>query len=318
MINTSGRAKIFLGEVNTAAVCDPDGFFSRCNDKYENQIEEVCQQIKKRPEAARVIMLSGPSSSAKTTTSLKLRRRLEESGVHAGAISMDDFFRNRNDAPQRADGSRDFESPQALDIPLLTQALSDLILRGAAKLPVFDFKRGMRAEKWRDLRLSPGDVTIVEGLHALDPLITNALPAGHCLKLYISVSSDFIDDRGEPALKANSVRLIRRTIRDKKYRNSSPENTLEMWDDVCRGENLYVRPFKKLADRTINSVFACEPCLFRDAALRLFGAVPKENRFFPRARQLCDALSRFEAMDPKKMPGTCVLREFTGESVYYK
>lgn len=263
-------------------------------------------------------MLSGPSSSAKTTTSLKLRARLMEHGVRATAISLDDFFKDRDETPLLPDGSHDFESIQSLDVPLLQQTLSDLIVKGAAQLPLFDFKKGVRSPKTRSVVLDAGSVAIVEGLHALDTTITSAVPEGHLLKIYVSVSSDFVDDAGAVVLSARDVRLIRRTIRDYKYRNSSPENTLIMWPAVCRGEDLYVRPFKRYSDITVNSVFECEPCLFHNAATRLFAQVGPESVHYEKAQALLKAVAQFHEMQPSLMPETCVLREFAGHSVYYR
>ncbi|MDR3644377.1 MAG: hypothetical protein P4M02_04815 [Clostridia bacterium] len=318
MQNSPGRTQIRLSEVNRAAAHEPQSFFERCNDGYEHRINDVCARIIKDTDASRIIMLSGPSSSAKTTTSLKLQRRLSEVGIHANTISLDDFFKNRCDLPLLADGSRDYESPSALDIPLLTQTISDLIFKGRAQLPAFDFKRGERSQKTRSIELNDDNIAIVEGLHALDTTVTQGIPAGRCLKLYVSVSSDFIDDDGRTVLSARSVRLIRRTIRDFKYRSSSPENTLDMWEAVCRGEDLYVRPFKRYADICLNSIFACEPCLFHAAALRLFSGVPQQSKHYDHAQKLLKAASAFEPMPAAMMPGTCVLREFTGGSVYYQ
>lgn len=296
----------------------PEAFFKRCDAKYEQKIDEICTLIASDTARSRIIMLSGPSSSAKTTTSLKLRARLLERGVRAVALSLDDFFKNRDDAPTLPDGSKDYESISSLDVDLLHECLSDLTERGAAELPVFDFKTGTRAAHRRSVTLAMGEVAIVEGLHALDSTITGAVPEGHCLKVYVSVSSDFVDDAGAVVLSARDVRLIRRTIRDYKYRNSSPENTLSMWPAVCRGEDLYVRPFKRYSDITVNSIFECEPCLFRGAVTRLFSRVPETDPHFDTAQRLLAAIRQFHEMSPALMPETCVLREFSGHSVYYR
>lgn len=311
------RAKIDISDVNARVRKDAKAFFEECDRKYEKKILGIAERIAADPMGSRIIMLSGPSSSCKTTTSLKVQRELAARGVAAVTISMDDFFKSRDNVPVLEDGTRDFESIDALNIDLLEQTLSDLLFKGEANFPVFNFKAGETRTETRHCELKEGQVAIVEGIHALDPRITDGLPGGNTLKLYVSVSSDFVEN-GKIVLSARDVRLIRRTIRDQRYRNSLPENTLDMWDSVCRGENLYIRPFKKFADDTINSVFACEPCLLQATARELFGTVTPESRHFNKTRELLDALSRFDAMPLAMAPETCVLREFTGGSVYYR
>lgn len=311
------RAKIEISDINTRVKNDAKAFFEECDRKYEKKVRSIAERIATDPTGSRIIMLSGPSSSCKTTTSLKIQRELAAHGATAVTISMDDFFKSRDKVPLLPDGTQDFESIDALNIDLLEQTLSDLLFKGAADFPVFNFKAGEARTETRHCELKEGQTAIVEGIHALDPRITDGLPGGNTLKLYVSVSSDFVDN-GQVVLSARDVRLIRRTIRDQRYRNSLPEDTLDMWDAVCRGEDLYIRPFKKFADDTINSVFACEPCLMQETARQLFNTVSPESRHFEKAQGILNALSRFEAMPLTLAPETCVLREFTGGSVYYR
>ena len=230
---------------------------------------------------------------------------------------MDDFFKNREDVPHLKDGTSDYESLGALDMELLFNCLSKLVQDGSATLPVFDFKTGRRSDRTRECKLGPGRVAVVEGLHALDTAITENLPQESCLKIYVSVSSDFVDDNGSVVLPARDVRLMRRTVRDANFRASPPEHTLSMWNAVCNGEDVYVRPFKKYADIAVNSTFGCEPCLFRSTVEKLYGAIGRHDAFYPHARCILDAVSRFTPMPQAIMPAACVLREFFGKSVYY-
>lgn len=314
---TIGRAKVLLNDVNHAAQENGAGFFKLCNEKYEKKIQAIAQRIANDPAKARIIMLSGPSASGKTTTSLKLQGALRELGCGAVAISMDDFFKNREDTPVRPDGTRDYESSLAIDTELLAKTLRELIVTGKTSLPVFNFKLGHRADASRPVTLSEDQVAVVEGLHALNPEITASLPSASLLKLYVSVSSDFISSDGNPVLTARDVRLTRRAVRDFNFRGASVDDTLDMWDNVCRGEDLYVRPFKKCADVTVNSAFSCEPCLLRETALKLFCSVAKESVHTQFVRHIVEGLSAFEPLSASLMPGDCVLREFFGGSVYY-
>lgn len=316
-VQTIGRAKVKVSEVNSSAQKDARAFFNLCNEKYEKKLDNIADRIAKDPSKARLIMLSGPSASGKTTTSLKIQEKLKERGCGAVTISMDDFFKNREDAPLLPDGTRDYESSAALDTGLLKEKLGELIFEGRANIPIFDFKTGHRLEKERPVVLDEGSVAVVEGLHALDTAITGLLPAEFILKIYVSVSSDFVADDGEVILSARDMRLIRRTVRDFNFRGATVTDTLDMWDAVCRGEDLYVRPFKKYADITVNSAFNCEPCIFKQRAVELFGIVPEDSRHIERARHILIGLSEFEAMPESLLPGNCMLREFLGGSTYY-
>lgn len=235
MTTTIGRAKILSSAVNKAAHTDQQAFMEQCDQKYEKRINEIVNRVAADGSTVRMIMLSGPSASGKTTTSYKIKQGLEKAGIKAITISMDDFFKPRELAPSLPDGSKDFESIDAIDLPLLQSCLLQLINDGWADLPTFNFKLGNRDEKTNRVELAAGSVAVVEGLHALDTSVTEGLPSQHMLKLYISVSSDFVDDDGKVLLTARDVRLIRRTIRDYHFRGSSPENTLDMWGSVCRG-----------------------------------------------------------------------------------
>ncbi len=316
-LKTLGRAKIRLSNVNREVQDNSSTFFNFCNRTYENKIEVIAHRIAEDPSKSRLIMLSGPSASGKTTTSIKLQIALQKLGIGAVSISMDDFFKNREDSLILPDGTRDYESIDALDIKSLRERLNELIETGYTQLPVFNFKMGRRSEKTRVIELQPGHVAVVEGLHALDTAITSLLPSESTLKLYVSVSSDFVDDEGAPILTARDIRLIRRTVRDFNFRGNSPYETLGMWDAVCRGEDLYVRPFKKFADATVNSVFACEPCIFRANAINLFESVAQSGATEQLTKHILDGLAAFENMSEEIMPGSCLLREFWGESDYY-
>jgi uridine kinase len=317
MVKTIGRAKKEVRQINELAVGSAQAFMAECDEKYEEKISSIVGHVADRGAGVKVIMLSGPSASGKTTTSLKIKEGLEKRGVSAVSISMDDFFKPRELEPLLPDGSRDYESLDAIDTGLLLSCLTQLINDGRAQLPTFNFKLGRPDEKKRSVVLPEGSVAVVEGLHALDNAVTGGLPPEHTLKLYVSASSDFVDGDGGTVLTARDIRLIRRTIRDYHFRGSSPENTLGMWESVCRGEDMYVRPFKRFADVTVNSVFDCEPCLFRQSAMKLFGMVPEESPYIDKARGIVAALSCFEPMQLELLPPSCVLREFVGGSVYY-
>jgi uridine kinase len=317
-----GRAKIRINNVNREVLADSSTFFSFCNKNYENKIMAIAHRIAEDTSKTRLIMLSGPSASGKTTTSIKLQFELQKLGIGAVSISLDDFFKNREDTLILPDGTRDYESLDSLDIQSLRATLNELIETGHTELPIFDFKLGRRTAKTRHVELHEGHVAVVEGLHALDTGVTDLLPSESMLKLYVSVSSDFVDDSDMPVLCARDIRLIRRTVRDFHFRGSNPDVTLGMWEAVCRGEDLYVRPFKKYADVTVNSAFACGPSIFRSKTESLFSKAAQSGDQTQLAKHILakhiiDGLAIFEKMPEGLMPGSCLLREFWGGSDYY-
>lgn len=317
MNNLISRSKIKISEVNNAVCLDTEKFFLQCDKSYEEKIKSIVSKICDNENRSRLIMLSGPSSSAKTTTSLKMKSELSKFGIEAITISMDDFFKKREDTPLMLDGSKDFESIRAIDLDLLKSTLSDLLNKGGADIPIFSFRVGDRSAKTRHVDFKSDNVAIIEGLHALDTQVTDEIPQEHILKLYVSVSSDFVDDNCNVLLSARDIRLIRRTIRDFKYRSSTPEHTFEMWDSVCLGENMYIRPFKKNADIVLNTVFKCEPCIYLPIARTLLSSIEQCSKHFEKSSNILKALSSFEEMPEQMIPNTCVLREFLGDSSYY-
>lgn len=317
MIVTIGRTKILRSAVSRAVTEDAAAFFAACDAGYERRITDIVRRVCSDVESSRLILLSGPSASGKTTTSFKIKQALERAGIRAVTISMDDFFKDRDAVPALPDGSRDYESLQALDLACFDGAVSELIVKGHAEFPVFNFKTGRRENAARLLDLPAGSVAVVEGLHALDPAVTDGLPSKRMLRLYVSVSSDFIDDDGKTVLTAREVRLIRRMVRDYHFRGSSPDNTMEMWEGVCRGEDRYVRPFKRCADITVNSVLRCEPCIFRRTARELLAGVAEQSPHYETAGRLAASLEAFAGMDEEIVPSSCMLREFLGGSIYF-
>lgn len=312
---TTVLPKIEIAEVNRRAA-DPKAFFHACNNRYEQAVAQVVDQIAQRAGHRQFILLAGPSASGKTTTSLKLKAGLMARGIRTVTISLDDFYKDREHTPRLPDGKLDFESPAALDLDLFTQIAKELLEQEKASFPVFDFKQARRGEKMRRLELPQGSVAVVEGLHALNPQVAACLPSERLFRLYVSVSSEFADADGEVLLNARDVRLVRRILRDYRFRASNAAHTLKLWEDVCRGEDAYVRPFKPLADVTLDTVFACEPCLFAGMSLWHFESAWEDGPLTPEAERLVAVMKRFDRMSQRIIPPACVLREFLGGSLY--
>lgn len=261
-------------------------------------------------KGSQIIMLAGPTSSGKTTTAKILRDMLGHRGMGAVTISLDDFYLRPDCMPAPAGGKPDFESVHALDIPLMHAFFKELLQNGEADMPRFDFQAAARAPEPLHIKLSPGDVAIVEGIHALNPLVTESLPSENLLRLYISVASDVTDAAGSVLLTGREVRLVRRISRDYFNRNSSPANTLDMWPGVISGEEKHLAPYAGEADYRINTFHSYEPAVFRDQVLDMLETVPKNHSLFGLCRRLQAGLAPFRSVENARVPVDSVLQEF--------
>ncbi len=289
----------------------PELFANECEKKYNDKIERIAGIIaeSKRRE---IVMLAGPSSAGKTTTAKKLRKALIEKGINSHTISLDDFYLDNCDAPRFPDGTPDFETVDALDIKCFQKTMERLLSVGEAEIPEFDFLTGKRKHKGNRLKLGEADVIIVEGLHALNPVITKQLPDELLFKIYISVSSRIYDKDENIILNKRNMRFIRRLVRDYKYRGNSVEETFKMWITVRYGEDAYLFPYKDNADFRINTIHLYEPCVLKDEAVKLLGEVEKSSPFYKESQRLIRSLGRFPAIDSTVVPEDSLLREFIG------
>lgn len=285
-------------------------FILECETRFNNKIKTVAKEIAES-ERVEIVMLAGPSSSGKTTTAKKLCQELEKLGVVSHTISLDDFYLNNCDAPRFPDGTPDFETVDALDKDFFQKTMSDLIKNGEADMPEFDFKSGTRKKQLNRLVVGKNDVVIVEGLHALNPVITDHLPADRLLKIYISISSRIYNGR-DIVLNKRNMRFIRRVVRDYKFRGNSVETTFKMWITVRYGEDQYLFPYKDNADIRINTIHLYETCVFKDIAIELLKELPKESEFYKESQRLIRSLMKFPTLDTKQVPENSLLREFLG------
>lgn len=302
--------KYTFNEINSLAQ-SPEKFVSDSAQAYRKRISEVAQGIFSNHNR-KIVMLAGPSSSGKTTTAKLFSEEINKLGGKAYTVSLDDFYLPRSvQYPLDENGKPDFECVEALDLDLLHSSLRQLAVSGKADLPVFDFKTGERINNAKTVELHENDVIIVEGLHALNPVITETLDESKLYKIYISVSSRVYDADGEVLLSKRDLRLIRRSVRDYLFRSMPVERTLEIWGSVMRGEDKYLFPFENLADIKINSFHPCEPCIFSERAIGLLRDVG-EGEFKEKADSLTAKLNLFENIDYSVLPTDSLLREFTG------
>lgn len=261
-------------------------------------------------EESQVILLSGPTSSGKTTASRILAEGLTRGGNRAVRISLDDFYKDRSQAPLWEDGQKNFETIDGLDLDTLGECMEDLLATGHTKVPIFDFASGTRSPLSRDLTFDDHTCLIFEGLHALNPRITPLVDKFRILRLYISVHSDYVDGEGRTLITARQLRLLRRLLRDRVRRNTGATETLRLWDYVLRGENLYMQPYRPLADMHINSAHGYEPFLYSREGVEMLRGVPADDPHHQMVTELIAALDGLPSLDWDLVPRTSLIQEF--------
>ena len=304
-----------LEQINEAARSDPAGMIRQTEEAYHRYLRSIVTTVVGDIEHHKIILLSGPSSSGKTTTAEILKSYFEKSGVYCATISLDNFYRGESLAPLLSNGQHDYESVDALDLPRLEGCLLDLISTNHCDMPLFDFPNHRPSEETCHVELRDNGVAIFEGIHGLNPRVSMHLPQDRLLKLYISVKQD-IKDKSGVVLSHNDLRFLRRTVRDHHFRSTPPVRTLNMWQNVLDGENKYIRPFKSGSDITINSIHIYEPCVIGSMAIPLLKTIDDSHPDIARVRGLIAALERFVPVDPSLVPPDSVLREFIGGSRY--
>lgn len=299
-----------VSQINEKVIDNTAEFISHCEDSYHESLRKVSGEILSGG-GRKLVMLAGPSSSGKTTTASILKKLVKESGRNAVTVSLDDFYLDQTNAPKFPDGRPDFETVHALDIGQITQCLSLLLETGSAELPIFDFNERKPSGQKNNLKIGESDVVIVEGLHALNPLITDPLEKEAMLKVYVSVSSR-ISDGGDIAFSKRDIRFIRRMIRDYQFRNSPVEFTFYMWKGVRTGEDKYLFPFSDRADIRIDSIHPYELCVYKETAIELLSHIDKESVYYSRACELKKKLLLMHTIDKKEVPAGSLLHEFIG------
>ncbi|MGI6255332.1 MAG: uridine kinase family protein [Acutalibacter sp.] len=300
-----------LEQINDAAVRDPVRMITEVEDAYHDHLENIARNITTHHRDVRVIMLSGPSSSGKTTTAHLLCDYLTQYGAKSHIVSLDNFYRGVGLAPQLPDGKFDYESVKALDQEAIRQCLLDIITTGKFSVPHYDFSLGRPDGEPARFEIGPRDMVIVEGIHGLNPVFTTELPKGSCVKLYVSVKQQIKSINGE-VISPMDLRLVRRIVRDIQFRDTSPERTISMWPQVVEGEDRYIRPYRLSADYTVNSIHIYEPCVMRSRAIPLLRAIAEDSPNYRKARSLEARLMRFEPIDEDLVPENSMLREFLG------
>lgn len=302
----------YLKVINTEVIRNPIEYVNKCERGYCNQLRRIVDDVIARPGDVKIIMLSGPSSSGKTTGANKMARMFSQLGHDANVISLDDFYINRSEIPVDKDGQQDFEAVYALDIVLIQNTLKDLLKTGKTKLPYFDFNTGIRTDNVFNLEVEPGEIVIIEGLHAINPIFTDEIDTDNIFKVYVSTASSIYDDDKTVLFDKRDVRFIRRMIRDYQFRSAPVEKTYTMWPKVIEGEDKYLVPLIDRADYVIDSLHPYELCIYKDIAEELLGAVLEDSEYYDDSKVLLEKMKRVTRLGKDIIPKDSLLREFVG------
>lgn len=293
------------------------GLINVAEAMHEKLIGRIASQIadKRKEGDAGIVLVAGPSSSGKTTSTKRLAIHLATNLIVPKMISLDDYFVNREDTPRDETGDYDFESLYALDLDRLNSDLRKLLAGEEVNIPTYSFELGRRVEKHKPLRLDKNDVLLMEGIHGLNPELTRSISADHVFKVYVSALTTLkIDNHNWISTSDN--RLLRRIVRDYKYRRTSALESIRRWPSVRRGEEKWIFPFSENADATFNSSLIFELGVMKDFAMPLLREVPRDNVLYATAYRLMKLLSYFESIPTDQIPSTSLLREFLGGSSF--
>lgn len=279
----------------------------------EKRIAGIADDIHQRK--ARIVLISGPSSSGKTTFSKRLSVQLMTNGLRPVALSLDDYFVDRELTPLDEQGQYDFESLYALDLPFFNAQLNALLQGEEVELTKFDFTTGKRVLTGNKLRIDRHTVLIIEGIHALNPELTNHIPSADKYKIYVSaLTSIMLDDHNY--IPTTDNRLLRRILRDYKYRGYSAEDTISRWPSVRKGEDKWIFPFQENADAMFNSALLFELAILKGYLTPILEQVKENRPEYSEAYRLNKFLQYFETIPDDDLPPTSLLREFLGGSSF--
>ena len=279
----------------------------------EKQIADIAEKIK--ASGKRIVLIAGPSSSGKTTFSHRLSVQLRAHGLKPYPFALDNYFKEREDTPRDENGKYDFESLGAMDLDLFNSDVSKLLAGEEIEVPTFNFTIGTKEYKGKRMKLMPGDVLVAEGIHALNPEMTEKIDDNEKYKIYISALTQLnIDEHNR--IPTTDGRLIRRIVRDARTRGNNAQDTIAMWPSVRRGEENNIFPFQEQADVMFNSALIYELAVIKQYAEPLLFKVPRDSYEYYEAKRLLKFLDYFVGVDVTNIPMNSILREFVGGSCF--
>lgn len=286
-----------------------------CEARHENRCSTISYRIKERGDV-KMILLAGPSSSGKTSTSLRIALQCKVHGLNPRTIELDNYFKNREETPLLPNGERDYECLEAMDVELLNRQLTELLSGREVELPRFDFKEGVKKFEGKMMKMEPNDILILEGIHALNPALTPDIPMEKKFHIYVSDVSSI--SRDNPNIHTTDNRLLRRMVRDMRTRGISPEQTILRWPSVRDGEQKYIFPFQTNADMVFNSTMQFEIPLLKHYVTPVLKNIGPDSPAYAEAQRLLGFMSDIDALPVdaiNAIPCTSIMREFIGGQI---
>ena len=280
----------------------------------EKKIAQIADEIASR-KGVKLVLLAGPSSSGKTTTCKRLSVQLLANGLKPLQISLDDYFINRDETPKDASGEYDYESIYALNLDLINKQFNALFRGEEVELPKYNFQQGKSEKSGKRLKMTDNNVLVVEGIHALNPELTAQIPEQQKFRVYASaLTTILLDDHNY--IPTTDNRLLRRIVRDNKYRGISAQDTIHRWPSVRAGENKWIFPYQENADAVFNTAMLFELAVLKTQAEPLLEQVPETSPEYSEAYRLLKFLKYFKPISNRDIPPTSLLREFLGGSSF--
>lgn len=289
-------------------------FIQLCETKHNNMLAELGENIASDIDNIRLIAIAGPSSSGKTTFSNRLKIELMSRGITPVTLSIDNYYIDRDKVARQPDGTIDFEDINTLDLKLFNEHLSALISGEEIETPKFDFNTGKRVPG-KKLKVPEKSPIIIEGIHALNELMSESIPSYQKYKIFIAPQIQINFDNHSP-LNMTDLRLLRRIVRDKKFRYAPAEQTLGMWDSVRQGEFKWIYPNQELANYVYNSGLTYELCVLKKYAMPLLNEIGIDSPYYMTAKRLIRFLKNFKEIDESAIPCNSLIREFIGGSCF--
>ena len=302
----SERLKINIDDINQKNSENVYKLISRGEDAYIEQVREIANQVS--IYGKKIVLITGPSSAGKTTSSFKIKQELDKLGISSHVLNMDDFFRPLKDVPLLPDGKHDIEGIGAVDVECIRSCLQDILTKGETQTPTFDFASHSRTDKWNKCQVAKNGVIIMEGIHALNPIVSEGLDNDKIYRVYVHCNTDFVFKK-RVLIKARELRFLRRIVRDERERNCTYEKTISVWDDVCAGEDKNIRPFKQNANYHLNSTHFYEPLLYKDLLLTEF----EKRKDNPVVKKFLQKFKACSTVSIDFVPSDSLIREFIGD-----
>ena len=304
-----------IGELNDAIIKSKPGELINLSESIQDyRLQQIAKSIQERKDDIKIILLSGPSSSGKTTSARKLSMYLKTFGLNPIPLSLDDYFLNRDETPLNEFGKPDFESLRAIDIKLFNNQINKLLKGQKVNTPTFDFIEGKKSFN-KSIQMNSCDILVVEGLHALSNEVLKEIPKNKKFKIYISPLV-YLNIDNDNRINLTDIRLIRRMVRDNRTRGYAPSHTLSTWNEVRMGEEQYVFPYQDQADVIFNTFLAYELAVLKVYAEPLLYQVTKEDPEYLTALRLIKLLDLVLPLPSEDVPALSILREFIGTSYF--